>query len=265
MLIRGKYELLEEIGRGNFGNIYSAINIKTNSIVAIKVENKSHKILKHEITVLNYLNYNKCYNVPMVHWYGITEVNEIKYACAVIDYFPISFSQYIKENIIIGKELDLMMQKMLDIMKRIHDKLVIHRDIKPDNFMLNNKKELILIDFGLSTFHLTDEKMKTSDDLSIKNKFIGNIIYASPNIHKHENARKVDDIISIAYIYLLIFLGGTLPWMNINGSSIIDDEGSKLKQVLYLKETFLNEQDKKLTIFIFLKKLYCDKVSYSFG
>lgn len=272
ILIREKYKVITKIGQGKFGSVFKAINVKKrdqetkNNLVAIKIA--SCGILKHETTILNYLNKHDCKNVPLVHWYGLFENNH----CLVIPFYHYGLPQYINDINNQDNEhkillIDKLMQNMLDILKNCHELLVIHRDIKPDNFMFNRNDELILLDFGLATFidiNQEDENITT-------NKFIGNLIFASPNIHNHKTPKKNDDIISIAYIYLLIYLGGKLPWMNINDNTDIFIEESlnnenRFNEILVLKdlENIASCKTCESKIFKFIENAYNNKISYIF-
>jgi casein kinase 1 len=265
-MIRGKYEIISKIGQGKFGSVFKAINTskKENldnvTYVAVKMETTDCRILKHETTILNYLNKNKCKSIPLVHWYG--NFNDIP--CLVTPFYHYSLTQFIKdinyqEQSYKISNINLLMQKMLDILKNCHELFVIHRDLKPDNFMFNHKKELILLDFGLGTFFDIE-----NEEPEIQNSFIGNVIYASPNIHKNIKSRRIDDIISVSYIYLQIYLGGKLPWMNLNGNSEITvnklDEISNLKEI----QNIILQKKNNDKIFDFIENSYNDKISYIF-
>lgn len=102
---------------------------------------------------------------------------------------------------------------ILSRLEFIHDRNIIHRDIKPDCFLFgeNLKSSTIyLIDFGLAKFyrnpisknHIPYEKNQT---------LIGNIMYASLNSLKGITKSRRDDIESLGYM-LVYFLKGSLPW-----------------------------------------------------
>jgi serine/threonine protein kinase len=73
-------------------------------------------------------------------------------------------------------ELNVLLNTMLKTLETIHKLSVIHRDIKPDNFMFDESGRLTLIDFGLSTFY--EKKLNEEKVVS----FVGNLMYASPNV-----------------------------------------------------------------------------------
>ena len=211
-MIKLKYKVLEQIGEGNFGKVFKGQNIKTGDFVAIKMENANitYKMLKHETIILNYLYHNSCKYIPTIFWYGI----HLQNTCLIMSYYDCSLFDYInKMSISVSSQLyqeliHKMMKMLLIIIENIHSKTVIHRDIKPINFMIriiqNNLDniEIVLIDFGLATF---------CEDNAIQNCYREHIIgtpkYISYNIHNGCDPHYRDDVISLGYIGLYMFFG----------------------------------------------------------
>jgi serine/threonine protein kinase len=69
-LINNKYKVIKQIGAGAFGTIFKGINIRTNEMVAIKIELISDelKILKYESNIYKILDKLDC--IPKIKWYG---------------------------------------------------------------------------------------------------------------------------------------------------------------------------------------------------
>lgn len=248
-LVRNKYKLTEEIGKGKFGVVCKAIDIVSKKDVAVKFDTTKNKLLRHEATIINYLTSNKCKNVPIIYWFGL--YGEGLMPCIVMPFYRYSILQYISHKNI--NEM-VILKKMLSILESIHNLFVIHRDIKPDNFMFDSNGELFLIDFGLSTF--------VEENRGIEPHFTGNAIYASPNIHNMKAARVIDDVISVSYVYLYLCYGGKLPWSNIDDTSIINP--AKLEKIITAKKIENVENDIIDVNFIrFLNKLYSDILCYN--
>jgi len=209
-IIANKYILREFIGKGKFGSVYKGQKINGETLVAIKLEAKNAEIplLKKETRILEYLARNGLRDrVPIVYWYGLFR-NE--YICVVMSYLgEMSLSN-----------IDLSLKQLLDwfqcaisILERIHFYGVIHRDLKPGHFMFYREK-WILIDFGFAVFVSEEEDNPEKKEKKIE-YVIGTPNYISVNVHNGFVPGKKDDMISLGYIFLEKYLGGTLPWSNI--------------------------------------------------
>ena len=274
ILIKNKYMVLEHIGKGKFGNIYKGVYKKNNETVAIKMEDINTHLLKHETTILKYLREQGCKYVPDVYWYGI----EIGKRMLVISYYDMSLSQYyVQQQTQDGTPtfiLDKIMSSCISILEDVHKKFVLHRDIKPDNFMVNsNSSNIYLIDFGLSTFYIDDKRQHVLDNGS-HSTMIGNHRFASYNIYSGYAPSRRDDLISIGYMYMYYYNYNNsykLPWDNLsidnkslsgdimNIFSLENRERCRLKSWDYFGEKIKNLNNNK--IYNYLK--YCYSLSYS--
>lgn len=207
----GKYIINEPIGRGKFGYVYRGIRKKTGEPVAIKVESSqnSMKILKHEATVLHFLQTNGCIGVPIIHWFGNTDTK----ICMVMTLYESSLYDIVKERGIKPEMLYSVYGSLIDITESIHSKFVIHRDIKPHNFMYKGG-QLFLIDFGMANFYVKGENQHIEPEIEQNMNIIGTPNYISPNIHRGITPSRRDDLISLGYVFLFL-LKGSLPWENL--------------------------------------------------
>lgn len=214
-LINKKYKMLEKIGEGTFGLIYKGENIRTRELVAIKVESIEHnmKLLKNESIIYQYLN--NVQGVPFVKWFGKDETNYYM----VINLLGQSL-QSIKNNSTFS--LTSVLQtgiKIVLLLKTIHDKGLVHRDIKPDNFLLglnNQWKNMYIIDFGLCRSYITNDKHKP---IKKTNNLIGSLTYCSINAHNCIELSRRDDMESLGYMLAFFYLG-TLPWQEMVSENI---------------------------------------------
>jgi len=205
-IINNKFIIKDKIGNGKFGEVYKGFQIKSKEIVAIKMEpliNK-FKILKRETTILNYLSRNKIKQIPKIYWYGCFNNN----TCTIMQFFSVNLLEYISNNHFDNTKIFNFMRECIIILKNIHNSEILHRDIKPQNFMVENG-EIYIIDFGLSIF------FKDEDHNHIIKKDTHNITgtprYTSYFNHNGEESSRRDDLISLGYIFMLFILK-SLSW-----------------------------------------------------
>ena len=202
-----KYKIEKLLGEGKFGMVYKGWNIRSQQPVAIKLEKGDIRLLKHETTILHYLHSKGVRNIPMILWYGI-------YA----DQFPCLIMPFYKCSLLdLSLKLDALtlsyvMQNMLSILENIHGHGVIHRDIKPQNFMMSSgaMTDICLIDFGLATYYMEDHKTHIPMEKH-REHILGTPKYISLYVHEGIAPSRRDDLISLGYVFMYLKYGG-LPW-----------------------------------------------------
>jgi len=214
-LINKKYRIIGKIGEGSFGLIYKGENVRTRELVAIKVESieKDMKLLKNESVIYQYLN--NIDGIPFVKWFGKDEKNYYM----VINLLGESL-QSIKNNstFSLTSVLQIGIQVII-LIKTIHDKGLVHRDIKPDNFLLglnNQRKRIYIIDFGLCKSFMTNDE---HNPIKKTNNLIGSLTYASLNTHDCIELSRRDDMESLGYMLAFFYLG-KLPWQDLSSENI---------------------------------------------
>lgn len=231
IIIGNKYKLLNQIGEGSFGKIFEAEHILTNDRVAIKIEKKDVKsILKHEANI-----YYKCKNIkeiPTLRMFG-TESN---YNYIVMDLLNTSLDK-LRENkggrISLIETLSMSIQ-LINCLEKLHTIGIIHRDLKPENIMTSMRENnYYLIDFGIARYYINENREHIP--ITYDKKLIGNVRYASLNIHSGIEPSRRDDLISLGYIFIFC-LKGELPWQNLKINSNLSKE-EKYIIVKKIKET----------------------------
>jgi len=209
MEIKNKYVLEHKLGNGKFGTVFLGYYKKTNEKVAIKMEDNDSPIplLKHETTILKYLYDHGSRNTPIVYWFGV----HLSSKCLVMTYYDISLYNFALQRDLSQEQIDRIFLQSMIILENIHSHFILHRDIKPQNFMIKNG-ELFLIDFGFATFFVNEHGEHIEE--SQYENIVGTPKYISINIHNGISPSRRDDLISIGYIYIFLF-GRELPWESI--------------------------------------------------
>eukprot|EP00759_Apiculatamorpha_spiralis_P032225 PhF_6_TR33710/c0_g1_i1/m.49469/K08815/TTBK; tau tubulin kinase len=212
-VVRDRYQILEKIGQGAFGEIFSGIDIKPpGEEVAIKCEPIDNKkmVLRLEVMALKCLQ--SCPHVVRYITSG-RHNNTINYL--VMERLGKNLADVRKEmpqgEFSFSTSLRFAIN-MLQGIEGVHELGYVHRDIKPSNFVLGkgeNRWRCFLIDFGLARKYRTENGEIRPPRL--KAGFRGTTRYASIASHQGKELGRVDDLWSLFYL-LVEFVLKELPW-----------------------------------------------------
>mmetsp|Transcript_130986 Transcript_130986/g.231492 ORF Transcript_130986/g.231492 Transcript_130986/m.231492 type:complete len:316 (-) Transcript_130986:207-1154(-) len=215
--VGGKFRLGRKIGAGSFGDIYMGTNVQTGDEVAIKLESikSKHPQLLYESKLYKILAGG--IGVPNVHWYGV----EGDYNVMVIDLLGPSLEDLFSFcNRKFGLKTVLMLaDQMVNRVEYVHAKNFIHRDIKPDNFLIGLGKkanQVHIIDFGLAKKY-RDPKTQQHIPYREGKNLTGTARYASVNTHLGIEQSRRDDLEAVGYV-LMYFNRGSLPWQGLKAN-----------------------------------------------
>ena len=204
----GKYEILEDLGRGGFGVVYKARDTVLDRVVAVKV---LHPNLVNDLSfVSRFRNEARLAaqldhpNIVPVHDFGESE--GLYYI--VMGHMP---GGSLKE--LLQKEGALPEEKALAILRQVSDGLsyahrkgIIHRDLKPGNILFDEEGEARVSDLGFAKLLHSD----SSSSLTMSGGVVGTPAYMAPEIWKGLPATPAVDVYSSACIFVEMLTGKPL-------------------------------------------------------
>nr|XP_044995329.1 casein kinase I-like [Jaculus jaculus] len=217
-VVGGKYKLLRKIGAGSFGDIYLAVSISNGEEVAAKLESQKarHPQLQYESKLYKILQGGV--GIPHLRWYG----QEKDYNVLVMDLLGPSLEDLfnICSRRFTMKTVLMLADQMISRIEYVHTRSFIHRDIKPDNFLMGigrHCNKLFLIDFGLAKKY-RDNRTRQHIPYREDKNLTGTARYASINAHLGIEQSRRDDMESLGYV-LMYFNRTSLPWQGLKAAT----------------------------------------------
>ncbi|WP_100011005.1 Stk1 family PASTA domain-containing Ser/Thr kinase [Lentibacillus sediminis] len=205
-LLNDRYQLNKTIGGGGMADVYLAWDTILNREVAIKVlrmeyANDEEFLARFDREAHSAISLA---HPSIVNIYDVGEEDNISYI--VMEYVEgMTLKEYIQQH----GPLDV--QEALDILKQIaaaiahaHANDIVHRDIKPQNILIDSYGEVKVTDFGIAI-------ALSATSLTQTNSILGSVHYLSPEQARGGTATKKSDIYSIG-IVLFELLTGRLPF-----------------------------------------------------
>ncbi|CAD5215321.1 unnamed protein product [Bursaphelenchus xylophilus] len=263
-IICNKYRVLNELGKGGCGVVLSVVDIDTEGssrpiYAAMKAETidpkgRASQTIKVEAHVLRRLQ--NCDNFCRL------------FLCCRLD-----TSINIMVMSLVGKSLSWLRRhteqqrfsistsvrislKCLEVIKELHRRGFLHRDIKASNFAIgafpHDFRKIYLLDFGFARSYLMTENNQLKIRPPRKRApYLGTDRYCSVNVHLRGEHGRVDDLWSFLFM-LVEFILGKLPWKNIENKKLA-------KAKTHYIETFLKNCPMELWKFMrHLQKLKYD-------
>ncbi|XP_020583817.1 serine/threonine-protein kinase dst1 [Phalaenopsis equestris] len=170
-----KYELLHELGKGSYGAVYKARDLKTSELVAIKVISltegeEGYDEIRGEIEMLQ-----QCSHPNVVRYFGSYQGEE--YLWIVMEYCgggSVADLMSVTEEPLNETQIAYICREALKGLAYLHSIFKVHRDIKGGNILLTEQGEVKLGDFGVAA--------QLTRTMSKRNTFIGTPHWMAPEV-----------------------------------------------------------------------------------
>ena len=211
----GRYEIHELIGVGGMANVYRCTDTVDDREVAVKILKDEY--LNNEEFIRRFKNESKA--IAMLSHPNIVKVYDVSFGdmiqYIVMEYIDgITLKEYLKQRngALTWKEVVHFATQVLSALDHAHSKGIVHRDVKPQNIMLQADGSIKMMDFGIARFSRAQSQ-------TVSDKAIGSVHYISPEQAKGDHTDARTDIYSVG-VMMYEMLSGKLPFDGTGAVSI---------------------------------------------
>ena len=205
-MLAGRYEILEEVGKGGMAHVYKARCHFLDRLVAVKVLKEEHREDKEFVHRFN-TEAQAAARISNPHIVSIYDVGyEEGLYYIVMEYIKgVTLKEYISEKGALSwREAGEYAAQICEGLEEAHKKSVIHRDVKPQNIIMTEDGVLKVTDFGIA-------RASSQATMTMANSTIGTVHYLSPEQARGGYTNERTDIYSLGVV-LYEMLTGRLPF-----------------------------------------------------
>lgn len=203
----GRYEIVEELGRGAMGVVYKAADPTIGRLVALKVLSLQSSyepgVPGTQDTFMREARAaGRLAHPSIVTIHDAFEDPETKSSCIVMELVP---GQTLEKKILSGSQYSV--EQTLEVIRQVADGLdyahrheVIHRDLKPANILLSEDGRVKLTDFGIAKIMAREGALRTA-------ALMGTPAYMSPEQVTGKDVDARSDLFSLGIIFFLMLTG----------------------------------------------------------
>jgi serine/threonine-protein kinase len=197
-----RYELLEEIGRGNMGVVFRAHDPAMNRTVALKILRFGFSLEEKERAVFVERFHREARIAGRLSHPGIVAVHDFgsgEEPFLVMEYFPgVSLQKLLERGPLSVAEVEGIARQLGHALAYAHAEGVVHRDIKPGNVLFRDG-QLKLVDFGIARMDVSD--------LTGTGELIGTPSYMPPEIFSGQPVDRRSDLFSLGVVLYQLLTG----------------------------------------------------------
>jgi len=204
----GRYEIVEEVGRGSMGTVYCAHDPFSDRLVALKVAHAEHTAHERHAKRFRKLFFNEAHATSALSHPNIVRVydadTEHDLFYLVMEYVPggNTLGEYCRQdNLLPLRRVVEIVYKAAKALDYAHREGIIHRDIKPSNFLVTRDHDIKLADFSIAMINKPDTDMTQIMGL------IGSPMYMSPEQVREESLTGSTDIFSLGIVAYQLLTG----------------------------------------------------------